>query len=164
MELFSTKGEPEAEANTKFHPQKRSLHPAFLPIFFPVTRLPKGRKLRSLPQPLFYALYLVAAKQSIPLVLQVQEDYIYAYERSSEFWVVRHTWSLKRLIVVELDEGKSSEMTLVFPNSSLDPGDSLKKKRFEVADLAGFLIALKEKLMECGIDLELDEATGFLVK
>jgi hypothetical protein len=94
----------------------------------------------------------------------VQEDYIYAYERSSEFWVVRHTWSLKRLIVVELDEGKSSEMTLVFPNSSLDPGDSLKKKRFEVADLAGFLIALKEKLMECGIDLELDEATGFLVK
>lgn len=60
--------------------------------------------------------------------------------------------------MVELNEGKNSEMTLVFPNSSLDPGDSLKKKRFDVADLTGFLITLRDKLMECDIELELDEA------
>lgn len=164
MELFSISDDQEADASTKIHPMKRSLHPAFLPIFFPVTHLPKGRKLKSLPQPLFYTLYYAPSPQPVPMVLQVQEDYFYAYERCGEFWVVRHSWSLRRLIVVELNEGKCSEMTLVFPNSSLDPGDSLKRKQFDVADLTGFLMALRDKLLECDIELELDEARKLWVK
>lgn len=66
--------------------------------------------------------------------------------------------------MVELDEAKPSEMTLVFPNSSLDPGDPLKRKSFDVPDLPGFLLALRTKLTDCDIDLELDEAKGLWVK
>lgn len=164
MELFSISDEQEAEDSTKLRTEKRTMHPAFLPISFPVTHLPKGRKQKSLPQPLFYALHLSPDRKPTALVLQVQDEYCYAYERRREFWVVRHTWSLRRLIVVELDERKPSEMTLVFPNKTLDPADPLKKKTFDVPDLPGFLLALRGKLIECDIDLELDAARGLWVK
>jgi len=164
MELFSISDEQEAEDHTKFGTGKRTMHPAFLPISFPVTHQPKGRKQKSLPQPLFYSLYLAPCRKSVALVLQVQDEYCYAYERCREFWVVRHTWSLRRLIVVELDESRPSEMTLVFPNKTLDPADPLKKKSFDVPDLPGFLLVLRTKLTECDIDLELDAARGLWVR
>ena len=168
MELFSISDEQEAEDKAKLQTEKRSMHPAFLAISYPISHLAKGRKLKALPQPLFYSLRLKGqdgGKRKLePLVLQVQEEFIYAYERSREFWVVKNSWSLRRLVFVELTETRPSEMTLVFPNKSLDPADPLLKKTFDVPDLPGFLLVLRAKLTECDIDLELDEARGLWVK
>ena len=167
MELYSIGDEEETPGSglksVHIETSKRCLHPAFLPSSLPIHHLPKGIQSSYLGPPLHYCLQLTHKSflrqllsrtntEWLPRVLKLQEEFLYAYERTQQVWTLRGVWDLTRLITLEV--GSGSEVTLVFPNASLSPVDPLKKKTFQMSDLPSFLDTLRTHLSQVNIDFD----------
>jgi len=167
MELYSIGDEEETPgAGLKagdIETSKRHLHPAFLSSSLPIHHLPKGSQSSYLGPPLHYSLQLThksflrrllssSSTEWQPRVLKLQEEFLYVYERIQQVWTLRGVYDLTRLINLEV--GNGSEITLVFPNASLNPVDPLKKKTFQMSDLPSFFDYLRNHLSKVNIDFD----------
>lgn len=163
MELYSIGDEEETPGKVVLEDGKRVLHPAFLPSSLPIQHTPKGAQTAYLGPPLHYTLQLVqkplfrrlisnSKVEWKPRVLKLQEEFLYAYERTDESWTLRGVWDLTRLITLEIS--KNDEISLLFPNISLNPADPLKTKTFKISSLPSFLDNLRAHLSKVNIDFD----------
>ena len=175
MDLYSIGDEEETPGSTSpspvsVAPQKRQMHPAFLPSSLPVQHVAKGTKSAYLGSPIYYCMQLKrkpllrkllskVEKEWVSRVLKMKEGFLYAYERAGDVWVLRGVWDLTRLISIELSSSSSDEVTLVFPHPSLEPCEPLRKKSFRVSDLPALLDSLRTRLRDSNIDLDFTPVT-----